>query len=111
MAPSRLVSPPTGPVEAPIGKCSPSVCCKPAPDDIYGSYHPVNPDTLNLESNFGPMEPGSVGFLQPTSADTPLATMHERFERDGYLFVGQSDSTHVEIYSLKSFSLGERMYS
>ena len=59
----------------------------PAADDIYGRYYPADPSTLNLESNFGPMEPESVGYLQPTSMDTPLHIMHERFERDGYLFV------------------------
>lgn len=60
---------------------------KAAPDDMYGRYHPAEPDTLNLESNFGPMEPASIGYLQPTSANTPLDIMHERFEKDGYLFV------------------------
>lgn len=54
---------------------------------MYGKYHPADPDTLNLESNFGPMEPGLVGFLQPTSPDTALEIMHERFDRDGYLLV------------------------
>jgi phytanoyl-CoA hydroxylase len=88
MAPGRLASPsidaPTG---LPTGKPSPSTNLKPAPSDNYGSYYPADPNTLSLESNFGPMEPGSVGFLQPTSAETPLEIMHERFERDGYLFV------------------------
>lgn len=55
----------------------------------YGSYHPIDPEKLSLESNFGPMLPGTVGYLQPTSADTPIEIMHERFRRDGYLFVKQ----------------------
>lgn len=55
--------------------------------DEYGSYFPMDPDKLALESNFGPMQPGTVGYLQPTSADTPLEVMHERYQRDGYLFV------------------------
>lgn len=89
MAPSRLASPSldVSDKEPPAGKSSSSQRVKPASNDIYGSYHPSDPDTLTLESNFGPMEPGSVGFLQPTSAETPLEIMHERFERDGYLFV------------------------
>ncbi|KAF9639598.1 phytanoyl-CoA hydroxylase [Lasiodiplodia theobromae] len=57
------------------------------PKDQYGNYYPADPATLNLESNFGPMDPDSIGYLQPTSADTPLEVMHERFERDGYLHV------------------------
>lgn len=55
--------------------------------DQYGHYYPADPATLSLESNFGPMDPDSIGYLQPTSADTPLEVMHERFERDGYLHV------------------------
>ena len=58
--------------------------------DSYGSYYPMNPDKLDLESNFGPMQPGTVGYLQPTSADAPLEVMHERYQKDGYLFVCQS---------------------
>lgn len=57
------------------------------PGDRYGHYHPADPSTLDLESNFGPMDPASIGYLQPTSADTPIEVMQERFERDGYLFV------------------------
>lgn len=56
-------------------------------EDQYGHYYPADLVTLNLESNFGPMDPDSIGYLQPTSADTPLEIMHERFERDGYLHV------------------------
>ncbi|RYP56432.1 hypothetical protein DL769_009917 [Monosporascus sp. CRB-8-3] len=55
--------------------------------DQYGQYYPRDPATLELESNFGPMDPELMGYLQPTSADTPLDVMHERFEKDGYLFV------------------------
>ncbi|KAK7708839.1 hypothetical protein SLS57_008900 [Botryosphaeria dothidea] len=58
-----------------------------ASNDQYGRYYPADPATLNLESNFGPMDPASIGYLQPTSADTPLEIMRERFERDGYLHV------------------------
>ena len=69
-------------------ECSqPTSSLKPAINDQYGKYYPADPTTLNLESNFGPMDPSSVGYLQPTSIDTPLEIMHERFERDGYLFV------------------------
>lgn len=57
-------------------------------NDIYGSYYPADPATLRLESNFGPMDPATVGYLQPTSADTPIEVMRQRFEKDGYLFVG-----------------------
>lgn len=102
MAPGRLESPMP---QAPNGVQSYS-------DDIYGSYHPADPDTLSLESNYGPMEPGSVGYLQPTSFDTPLEIMHERFERDGYLFV------RWKFYILKNRKLtwsqnllGETMHS
>lgn len=56
-------------------------------NDIYGNYHPADPATLRLESNFGPMDPASIGYLQPTHRDTPLEIMRERFERDGYLLV------------------------
>ncbi|KAF2021478.1 hypothetical protein BU24DRAFT_487890 [Aaosphaeria arxii CBS 175.79] len=55
--------------------------------DNYGNYFPVEPEKLSLESNYGPMKPGTVGYLQPTSADTPIDVMHERFKRDGYLHI------------------------
>lgn len=55
--------------------------------DQYGTYYPADPGTLDLESNFGPMDPETIGYLQPTAADTPIETMRERFERDGYLHV------------------------
>ncbi|EWY89638.1 phytanoyl-CoA hydroxylase [Fusarium oxysporum NRRL 32931] len=55
--------------------------------DPYGHYFPADPETLNLESNYGPMESDMIGYLQPTTKDTPIEVMHERFERDGYLFV------------------------
>lgn len=91
MAPGRLESPLANTSHLPSdGKSQPHASLSPASDDIYGHYYPVDPDTLNLESNFGPMEPGSVGYLQPTSIDTPLEIMHERFERDGYLFVSRA---------------------
>ena len=60
--------------------------CLPS-DDIYGKYYPTNPSKLSLESNFGPMDPENIGYLQPTSKDTPLGVMRERFNRDGYLLV------------------------
>lgn len=56
-------------------------------DDIYGKYYPTDPKNLSLESNFGPMDPERIGYLQPTSKDTPLEIMRERFNRDGYLLV------------------------
>lgn len=100
MAPGRLESPPANASHLPSdGKSQPQQSLSPASDEIYGHYHPVGPDTLNLESNFGPMEPGSVGYLQPTSIDTPLEIMHERFERDGYLFVSRARLIfHFEAY-------------
>ncbi|KAL4894522.1 hypothetical protein BDV59DRAFT_207113 [Aspergillus ambiguus] len=58
-----------------------------SPDDNYGKYYPVDPKNLNLESNFGPMDPAQIGYLQPTSKETPLDVMRERFSRDGYLLV------------------------
>ncbi|KAJ5107373.1 hypothetical protein N7456_004048 [Penicillium angulare] len=76
---------------------------KPASDDIYGNYSPANPDTLNLESNFGPMEPGTIGYLQPTSIDTPLDIMHERYERDGYLFVKRCISKEASLKCRESY--------
>ncbi|KAB8222349.1 hypothetical protein BDV33DRAFT_229624 [Aspergillus novoparasiticus] len=56
-------------------------------DDIYGKYYPTHPKNLRLEGNFGPMDPERIGYLQPTSKDTPLEVMRERFNRDGYLLV------------------------
>jgi phytanoyl-CoA hydroxylase len=55
--------------------------------DSYGRYHPANLKQLKLESNFGPMTPESMGYLQPTSLDTPREIMRERYVKDGYLFV------------------------
>ncbi|KAI9934573.1 hypothetical protein ASPWEDRAFT_645147 [Aspergillus wentii DTO 134E9] len=54
---------------------------------MYGKYHPTDPRNLNLESNFGPMIPEQIGYLQPTSRDTPMEIMKKRFDRDGYLLV------------------------
>ncbi|BCS29718.1 uncharacterized protein APUU_80021A [Aspergillus puulaauensis] len=56
-------------------------------NDIYGKCCLADLKSLNLESNFGVLDPENVGYLQPTSADTPLEIMHKRFQRDGYLFV------------------------
>jgi phytanoyl-CoA hydroxylase len=96
MAPGRLASPaPEGSASQPAIKPQHTGNLKPAADNIYGNYHPADPKTLNLESNFGPMDPENVGYLQPTSFDTPLEIMHERFQRDGYLFVGHT----VQLYS------------
>lgn len=55
--------------------------------DNYGSYHPIDPAELKLESNFGPMHPDQMGYLQPTSKDTPIEVMRERYFKDGYLHV------------------------
>lgn len=55
--------------------------------DKYGSYYPVDPAKLKLESNFGPMHPDQMGYLQPTSKDTPIKVMRERYYKDGYLHV------------------------
>lgn len=64
-------------------------------EDMYGHYHPADPASLSLESNFGPMDPESVGFLQPTSADAPLEVLHDRFQRDSYLFVSNPNLAQV----------------
>lgn len=85
MAPNRLESPLVEEASAIIANKPTSN--KPASDGTYGKYYPRDPSTLNLESNFGPMEPKSIGYLQPTSIDTPIEIMHERYQRDGYLFV------------------------
>lgn len=58
--------------------------------DSYGSYHPIDPANLKLESNFGPMHPDQMGYLQPTSKDTPIEVMRERYFKDGYLHVSIS---------------------
>lgn len=55
--------------------------------DGYGSYHPIDPANLKLESNFGPMHPDQMGYLQPTLRDTPIEVMRERYFKDGYLHV------------------------
>lgn len=64
--------------------------CVPPQDDQYGKYYPTDPRNLSLESNFGPMLPQMIGYLQPTSKDTPIEVMRERFNGDGYLFVSPS---------------------
>lgn len=58
-------------------------------EDMYGRYYPVDPKDLELESNFGPMRPEQMGYLQPTSADTPIEEMRKRFSKDGYLLVSR----------------------
>ena len=84
MAPSRVDS-------SPVASSSPSAAklkeLQGQGQDQYGHYHPADPASLSLESNFGPMDADSIGYLQPTRVDTPLEIMHERYERDGYLFV------------------------
>ncbi|WZH48390.1 Phytanoyl-hydroxylase [Fusarium acuminatum] len=85
MAPSRIESLPTeNSTTSSIHKLKTTSA---ASQDPYGHYHPADPTTLSLESNYGPMEPDTIGYLQPTTMDTPLEVMHERFEKDGYLFV------------------------
>ncbi|RSL79619.1 hypothetical protein BHE90_011979 [Fusarium euwallaceae] len=84
MAPGRLESPPADTTTPSVQKLKAS---KGPSEDPYGHYYPADPNTLSLESNFGPMEPDTIGYLQPTTLDTPLEVMHERFEGDGYLFI------------------------
>lgn len=60
-----------------------------AEGNVYGSYYPIDPAKLKLESNFGPMHPDQMGYLQPTSKDTPIETMRERYFKDGYLHVSK----------------------
>ena len=55
--------------------------------DRYGYYHPKDPRELKLQSNFGPMDAEQIGYLQPTSANTPMDIMRDRYFRDGYLHV------------------------
>lgn len=88
MAPGLLESPVTQPASRPTVEHIERI--KAAADDNYGKYYPADPKSLTLESNFGPMDPETVGYLQPTSVNTPLEIMHERFQRDGYLFVRQT---------------------
>jgi hypothetical protein len=64
-------------------------------EDQYGHYFPLSPDALKLESNFGPMVSEQIGYLQPTTVDTPIEVMQERFLRDGYLFVSEILSSSV----------------
>jgi phytanoyl-CoA hydroxylase len=98
MAPSRVEPPQHAPTVRTAESPRSTSTLKPAVNDQYGAYYPADPETLNLESNFGPMDPGSVGYLQSTSVDTPLEIMHERFERDGYLFVCRlSHATWVSV--------------
>lgn len=66
---------------------SPSISKGKTTEYIYGSYHPADPAKLKLESNFGPMRPNRIGFLQPTSKDTPIEVMRERYFKDGYQHV------------------------
>lgn len=87
MTPGRLASPTTEAIASHPVELQHDEHVKAASNDIYGKYYPADPKALNLESNFGSMDPENVGYLQPTSADTPLQIMHERFQRDGYLFV------------------------
>ncbi|KAH6887517.1 hypothetical protein B0T10DRAFT_562732 [Thelonectria olida] len=84
MAPSRLESPSLNSSPSSLNKFNTS---KQAYEDNYGKYHPAVPSTLSLESNFGPMDSETIGYLQPTSKDAPLEVMRERFDRDGYLFI------------------------
>lgn len=109
MAPSRIDTPPSETATLPsvekLNKTESNLKSnlKPARDDIYGNYYPVNPRHAEPGIEFqyrGPMEPSSVGFLQPTSPDTPLKIMHERFERGGYLVI-RLQIIPVERYNIK----------
>ena len=85
MAPSRTeISPTADSITSSVHKLK---TLNEASQDPYGHYYPTDPATLSLESNYGPMESDTIGYLQPTTMDTPMEVMHERFERDGYLFV------------------------
>jgi phytanoyl-CoA hydroxylase len=53
--------------------------------DQYGNYYPMNLENLRLESNFGPMLPGQMGYLQPSSMNTPIGILQQSFKCDGYL--------------------------
>ncbi|KAI0975486.1 hypothetical protein F4678DRAFT_420392 [Xylaria arbuscula] len=83
MTPGRLVFPSSEPTM----RSAPHEPSKAPDGDQYGKYFPANPATLDLESNFGPMDPATIGYLQPTPADAPLEVMEERCQRDGYLFL------------------------
>ncbi|RAH75681.1 phytanoyl-CoA dioxygenase family protein [Aspergillus aculeatinus CBS 121060] len=56
-------------------------------NDDYGKYYPTDPRNLNLQSNFGPMIPEQIAYLQPTAKDTPVEIIRDRFLRDIYVFV------------------------
>jgi phytanoyl-CoA hydroxylase len=43
--------------------------------------------TLELHSPGGPIQPNSIGFLQPSSKDKPFEELREQFSRQGYLWV------------------------
>lgn len=109
MAPSRIDSLPTETsTTSSIHKLKTSNA---ASQDAYGHYYPADPITLNLESNYGPMEPDAIGYLQPTTMDTPLEVMHERFEKDGYLFVRkQTKPKTMSNVSLTHLFAGQRLH-
>ncbi|CZR52431.1 uncharacterized protein PAC_02308 [Phialocephala subalpina] len=44
-------------------------------------------DTLELHSSGGLIDKDSLGWLRPTTKDTPLEEMRARYVRDGYLWV------------------------
>ncbi|KAF2147599.1 uncharacterized protein K452DRAFT_293997 [Aplosporella prunicola CBS 121167] len=72
--------------------------CKKTP---YGHYQPAEPKNSKLEYNFGLMAPEAIGFLVPTTADTPMKTMRQRFAQDGYRFVRKT-TTYRHSKTIKS---------
>ena len=41
-----------------------------------------------IRSNHGSeVDPASIGWLRPTSVDTPLEEMRRRFKADGYVYI------------------------
>ena len=57
--------------------------------DLYDSI-PITAQGLpQLYVNDGLLDPSEIGHLKPSSPDLPLSVLHERYERDGYLFLKQ----------------------
>lgn len=79
----------------------------------YGASDSPFQVKIDYFRNFGPMESGSIGFLQTTFADTPLDIMHKSFERDCYLIVRIMASRQyaAQREQIAKRNGGQRMYS
>jgi phytanoyl-CoA hydroxylase len=61
-----------------LGKAGPS-------PKLRGTFRDM--DTLELHSSGGAIDPDSVGWLRPSSKDTPIEQLREQYNRDGYLWM------------------------